>query len=284
MKKTFNKILILISIITGIVFLISLRNKGDEKPQETMVLISTNLGDIGLKLYNETPKHRDNFIKLVNEHFYDSLLFHRVIQNFMIQGGDPESRKAKPGVMLGNGETGYTIPAEFNPKLFHKKGALAAARQGDEVNPEKASSGCQFYIVQGKPLNNADLESYEARINMGAKQKLFSAFINRPENQRIKDRFMAYQKENKSDSLQNLSAQIEPMLDKELTTKFKFSEEQRKVYTTIGGTPHLDGGYTVFGEVLQGVDILDKIAATPVDQASRPLNDVRILKAVIVKK
>lgn len=281
MKRIFLHAICLVFLMQGY-SAYALKTKVDQTPKETIVLITTNVGQIKLKLYNQTPKHRDNFIKLVNNHFYDSTLFHRVIQGFMIQGGDPESKRAIEKAMLGNGETGYTIPAEFNPELFHKKGALAAARQGDEVNPNRESSGCQFYIVQGKPLTNSDLDSYEARINNNAKQKLFGEIMNRAENKGIKDKFISFQKEHNTDSLQALSKVIEPMIDKEMKILFKFGPEQRAAYTTIGGTPHLDGAYTVFGEVLEGLDIVEKIAAVPVDQASRPLTNVRIMKVEMV--
>lgn len=261
---------------------------------EVKVLISTSVGDIKLKLYNETPGHRDNFIKLVNNHVYDSVLFHRVIKSFMIQTGDPESKNAKPGVMLGNGNVGYTLPAEFNPKFIHKRGALAAARQGDDVNPKRESSGCQFYIVHGRSFTNADLDMYEQKINAQSlqqvKQQLFTAIINKPENQSLKNTFIRYQTQGKTDSLQLLSINtIEPMIQKEMEAQkvqvpvFKFSEEQRKAYTTVGGAPHLDGEYTVFGEVIEGMDVVDKIAEAPVDNMSRPLADIKIIKAIIIK-
>ena len=180
------------------------------------------MGDIKLKLYEETPLHRDNFIKLVNSHYFDSTLFHRVINNFMIQGGDPDSKRAASGAMLGNGGPSYTIPAEFVPALIHKKGVLAAAREGDMVNPQKASSGSQFYIVQGKVFTTEELDMLSKRMGKS------------------------------------------------------FTEEQIKTYTTIGGTPHLDGNYTVFGEVISGWDVIDKIAAVATDQNNRPKEDIRM--------
>lgn len=264
----------------------SFKGGNDKAPEETKVLIKTTAGDIKIKLYNETPGHRDNFIKLVKEHKYDSLLFHRVIKEFMIQGGDPDSKNAQPGAMLGNGNVGYTLPAEINPKLFHKRGALAAARLGDDVNPKKESSGCQFYIVQGKTFTNDDLTSFENRQNQQIKQQIFTQFILKPENVQLKNRFIALQQAGKMDSLQLLSQQIEPQINAEYekVPHFTFSEEQRKTYTTVGGAPHLDGGYTVFGEVIEGMDVVDKIAAMEVDQMSRPKTDVRIIKATIVKK
>lgn len=259
-----------------------------KKPaQETLILMETNMGNIKMKLYNETPQHRDNFIKLVEKHFYDSLLFHRVIKEFMIQAGDPESKKpSSPDVMLGNGDVGYTIPAEFNPVFFHKKGVLSAARQSDEVNPLKASSGCQFYIVHGKTFSVAELEMLEKRINDQKKNTVFNQMLMLPENAAIKDSLMVYQQTQNQQKFQELiSATLLPKVEAEIAkAPFKFSEEQKKIYSTIGGAPHLDGGYTVFGEVTEGLDIVDKIANVEKNQFDRPLQDVRITKMTIVKK
>ena len=195
--------------------------------KEILVQISTTQGDIKVKLYNETPLHRDNFINLVNEHYYDSLLFHRVINNFMIQGGDPDSKDAPVGKHLGAGGPGYTLPAEILPKYFHKKGALAAARLGDQGNPMRRSSGSQFYIVQGKVVPESELKAYSRY-------------------------------------------------------GFVFSDEQIKTYSTIGGTPTLDAQYTVFGEVVEGLDVIDKIAKVEKDKSDRPVEDVKIIKASII--
>ncbi len=200
-----------------------------EKPKEmTQVLFKTSMGDITIALYNETPLHRDNFVKLVNDKFYDGVLFHRIIQNFMIQGGDPDSKGAAKGKALGMGGPGYTIPAEFNSNLIHKRGALAAARLGGPSNPKKESSGSQFYIVDGNTYSAQDLEMFAQRMGR------------------------------------------------------TFSPEQIEVYTTIGGVPHLDGDYTVFGEVLNGMDIVDSIAAVAKDQRDRPLEDVQIIEATVL--
>ncbi len=191
------------------------------------VKIETTYGNMVVKLYNETPKHRDNFLKLVNDGTYNGLLFHRVIKDFMIQGGDPNSRNAQKGQMLGDGELGYTLPAEFVPSLYHKKGALAAARQSDMVNPKKESSSCQFYIVQG----------------------------------------------NKWDA--NRLAMVEQRMGK------TFTAEQAEVYATLGGTPFLDGDYTVFGEVVEGMEVIDKIAAVQTDGNDRPQEDVKMKMTVL---
>ena len=194
------------------------------KPKERMVLISTDYGDMKVKLYDATPKHRDNFVKLVQQGFYDSLLFHRVIRNFMIQGGDPLSKNAPAGMMLGSGDLGYTIPAEFVDSLFHKKGALCAART---ENPEKASSGCQFYIVQGQVMTNEQLNAFESQRGL------------------------------------------------------KLNARQREIMTTIGGTPHLDHNYTVYGEVVEGLDVIDKIATVQTAPGDRPVKDIRMKMKMI---
>lgn len=199
------------------------------------VLLETNYGNMELRLSDLTPKHRDNFIKLVKSKYYDGVLFHRVIKNFMIQSGDPDSRNAAAGMPLGEGGPKYTIPAEFNSELFHKKGALAAAREGDDVNPQKASSGSQFYIVQGKVWRQGALDTLEVKRLNGV----------------------------------------------------KIPENRRAVYTTEGGSPHLDGNYTVFGQLIKGFDVLDKIADTPTSKGKdkdRPITDVRIIKARMVKR
>ncbi len=198
--------------------------------QSTKVLIETSMGNITIMLYDETPLHRDNFIKLVESNFYDSILFHRVINNFMIQAGDPTSKNAAPDVLLGDSDTDYTIPAEFDyPKYYHKKGALAAARTSDDENPERRSSGSQFYIVQGRTFTDEKLDKYEAHLGI------------------------------------------------------KMPAEIREYYKTIGGTPHLDTQYTVFGEVVEGMDVVNAIAAVETNKDDRPLVDVRILKMKIIK-
>ena len=206
-----------------------------KKDRKRDVLIQTTMGDIVIRLSDSTPLHRDNFLKLVKVGYYDSVLFHRVMKDFMIQGGDPNSIRATAGQPLGNGGPGYTVPAEFRKTLFHKKGALAAARMGDNANPTKASSGSQFYIAQGKVFTDGGLDSVETF--------------------RLNGR--------------------------------KIPAEQRAVYKTIGGVPHLDQGYTVYGEVVKGLDVVDKIADVQTSRAQdrdRPLQDVRIIKAKLIKR
>lgn len=205
-----------------------------KKDRKRDVLLQTNYGDIVLRLSDSTPLHRDNFIKLVKSGYYDSVLFHRVINRFMIQSGDGDSKNAPAGKPLGNGGPNYTVPAEFRSGLFHQKGVLAAAREGDNVNPQKASSGSQFYIVQGKIFTDSGLDSVET-----------------------------------------------------YRLKRKIPAEQREVYKTIGGTPHLDQNYTVYGMVVKGLDVVDQIAAVPTSKAEdrdRPLKDVRIIKAKLIKR
>jgi peptidylprolyl isomerase len=256
--------------------------KEKEKEKQVHVLIHTDLGDIKVLLYNETPKHRDNFIKLVNEGTLNGTLFHRVIDQFMIQGGDPDSKTAEPGVPLGNGNVGYTIPAEINPKYFHKKGALAGAREADEINPNRESSGSQFYIVQGRTFSDTLLSMQEARIKQVFLQQLFSEYVSKPENRSFRDNFIRLQNDKKMDSLQILSNQLEPILEKQLASRpYKFSTEQRAAYKTIGGAPHLDGTYTVFGEVYEGLEVVDKIAKAEKDQYDRPKTDIHMTLSII---
>lgn len=219
MKKLFILNILLLSIVSAFA-------KG---PKNQYVKITTGYGICVVRLYNQTPKHRDNFIKLVKQGFYNGTLFHRVIQNFMIQGGDPDSKTAKPGAELGDGDVGYTIPAEFSDSLFHKRGVLAAAR---DENPAKASSGCQFYIVEGKRLTDGKLDTLEQT--------------------RLKGR--------------------------------KIPSWEREYYKSIGGVPHLDQNYTVFGEVVSGIDMVDRIAAVNKDKKDRPLEDIPITIKLLSKR
>lgn len=249
-----------------------------ENEKRTLVKLETTMGNITVALYNETPKHRDNFIKLVKEGVYDSTLFHRVIKQFMIQAGDPESKNAADTAMLGSGDVGYTIPAEFNPKFFHKKGVLAAARQGDDVNPEKASSGCQFYIVTGRKFTEPQLLGMENKINDQREEAIFDTLAR----QHMKEIYKLRKAGDNAALLElqdTLEAQASALAEKE--EKFRFSPEQIKAYTTVGGAPHLDGSYTVFGEVIDGMDVVDKIEIAKTNRADRPIDNIRILKTVI---
>ena len=242
-----------------------------------IVKISTSLGDMKVRLYDETPKHRDNFLKLANEGFYNGLLFHRIIKGFMIQGGDPESKTAPKGKSLGAGDVGYTIDAEFvYPQLFHKKGALAAARTGDEVNPEKKSSGCQFYIVQGKKYSDSELNQMEKQMLMQAKEKRFNAMARENADEVMRLRLARDQK-----GLMALQTKLIDELEKEFKgKKVTFTDEQREAYKTVGGTPFLDNDYTVFGEVIEGLEIIDEIAKVKTDRGDRPEDDLKMTVTV----
>ena len=253
-----------------------------QNSNSTKVLIETNLGNIKVLLYNETPLHRDNFLKLVQQHYYDSLLFHRCIQNFMIQGGDPDSKYAPSDYLLGEGGPNYTVPAEFNSSLYHKKGALAAARDSDLDNPSQASSASQFYIVQGRVFTDSLLRTNQAK--RITKMRLFNEIINRPEHKTYLEKYKAFAKAKNNDSIKVIYDYFNQKVDKEFETAvlYKFTEEQIKTYSTIGGTPHLDLSYSVFGEVIEGLDIIDKIAAQKIDSNNRPLNEVRIIKMSII--
>ena len=247
----------------------------------TKVKIETTKGDIIVKLYDETPNHRDNFIKLVKEGTYEGTLFHRVIKDFMIQAGDPDSKGAPKGQMLGSGDVGYTVPAEFvYPQLFHKKGALAAARQGDNVNPEKASSGCQFYIVTGRVFNDSTLQAMEEQKT----QNQFTSVFNSLAQKHMKEIYQL-RRNNDQEGLMNLQDSIFGETQKLLADEpaFKFTEEQRQAYTTVGGTPHLDGEYTVFGEVIEGMDVVDEIQQVATNASDRPDEDIVIKKVSIVE-
>ena len=252
-----------------------------ENQKETMLKIETTLGDIKVKLYNETPKHRDNFIKLAKEGMYDGTLFHRVIKDFMVQAGDPDSKNAPKGKMLGAGDVGYTIPAEIvYPKYFHKRGALSAARQGDNVNPKKESSGCQFYIVTGKVYNDSTLLNMEKQMNENKLTTLFNALAQKHMKEIYKMR-----KENNEEGLYDLQEKLFAQAQEEAAKQpeFRFTKEQVEAYTTVGGTPHLDGEYTVFGEDVEGMDIVDKIQNVKTDRNDRPEEDVKIIKVEVEK-
>ncbi len=235
--KTQNKLALLLSLLI-LSFSCTTTRMGSQREQK--VLVETTEGNITLKLYNETPLHRNNFIKLVKTKKYDGLLFHRVIDKFMIQGGDPDSKNATKDASLGNGDVGYTIPAEIRtPKIYHKYGALAAARESDEVNPTKASSGIQFYIVVGKKFTKEELLKTE------------------------KGKISRYGHSNDS--------------------TYKYSDKAIEDYTTVGGTPHLDGNYTVYGEVLSGMPIVEKISKAKTNSEDRPVNDIRIIKMKLIR-
>lgn len=257
----------------------------DKKEKDTLVVISTQYGDIKIKLYKDTPHHRQNFIKLAKEGFYDGTLFHRVIKEFVIQGGDPESKNAKEGQLLGKGGPGYTLPSEILPHHIHKKGAVAAARLPDMENPKRESSGSQFYIVVGRIYTDDHLNELENNVNRNIKQKIFRDFMAKPENAHYFEKFKQFRELRLKDSINNLLKTIEPLLDEMAKNypSFHFTEEQRKIYKNIGGTPFLDGEYTVFGEVIEGMDVVEKISQVPVDPNNRPLKDIPIKAKLVIE-
>ena len=239
--------------------------------RETVEMV-TDYGTILIELYNETPQHRDNFIKLAGDAAYDSLLFHRVIENFMIQGGDPDSKRSQPGDTLGDGDLPYTIPAEFNDSLFHKKGVLAAARTG---NPERASSSMQFYIVQGRVLNDTLLLGAENTINEWLAEHYF---LQEPANKSFLNALQKAEDDENWQEYRILRDSISALAKSYKNFKqYTIPESHRKVYKSIGGTPFLDQNYTVFGEVIKGLEVVDSIAKVQTDSLDRPTRDVRIL-------
>lgn len=254
------------------------------KNSETKVKISTSEGDIILKLYDDTPLHKENFLKLVKDGFYDELLFHRIIKDFMIQAGDPDSKGAPEGKVLGMGGPGYTIPAEIKPQHVHVKGALAAARLSDQVNPQKESSGSQFYIVQGTAQTEQGLKQFENQKLNAAKNKIISEYIMTPANKAIYDSLVNAQKSGDKQTYMNIVTQVEGQLTDTLKTleNLKYSESQIQEYIKQGGTPHLDFEYTVFGEVLEGLDVIDKISRVATDPNGRPKQDIP-MKVKIIK-
>ena len=243
------------------------------------VTIKTTEGDITVRLYDETPRHRDNFLKLAQEGYYNGTLFHRVIKNFMIQGGDPNSKGAPAGMQLGTGGPGYTIPAEIQPQFIHKRGALAAARQGDEVNPERASSGSQFYIVWGQVYNDGQIGQLARQLQMQAEQSIFNRLAGEHRKEIMdlrRNRDQAGLMELQNDLIAQTQAIMAEQGGAALT------EAQKLTYTTIGGTPHLDGQYTVFGEVEEGLDVVEKIQGTETMPGDRPTQDIQILSVEVM--
>jgi peptidyl-prolyl cis-trans isomerase B (cyclophilin B) len=238
---------------------------------EDVVTIKTPYGDIVAILYDETPKHKENFLKLAREHFYDSTLFHRVFKGFMIQGGDPDSKKAKPGQALGMGGPGYTIPPEFVPKYFHERGALAAARLGDQMNPKKESSGSQFYIVQGKPVTEM-----EYRLDQGKMMTELQGLYQTGKYQPMFDTLQAIMNARDEAAYEAKIASLVPRIEK-ITGRSVMrdvAQDRLKAYTTVGGSPFLDDEYTVFGKVISGMEVVDKIATAQADAQGRPAENV----------
>lgn len=284
MRKRINfkiVILVYIAIFANFVNAQTLNDKAmaQENTDGVLVELKTTLGDIVVKLYNDTPLHRDNFIKLVKEGYYDGLLFHRVINEFMIQTGDPDSRDAAPGKMLGSGNPGYTIEAEIDyPKHYNKYGALAAARTGDQVNPERRSSGSQFYIVTGRKMTEPQVENMLMRQHQEQLEATFRKLVTQN-----RDTIQALQNSGDEAALEDLRQKL--IKETEATVgEQKIPQNIKEDYVTKGGAPHLDGAYTVFGEVVEGMDIVEKIQKVETDSHDRPKEDVKILSAKVIEK
>lgn len=248
---------------------------------DVTVEMETTMGNVTMVLYGDTPRHLENFVKLVNEGYYDGVLFHRVINDFMVQTGDPDSKTATPGQMLGAGSPDYKIDAEIlAPKYFHHRGALAAAREGDDVNPEFRSSGSQFYIVTGRTFSEAELDNMERQLNHQRIQNHINDLVSQQ-----RDTIMTLRRNRDNATLQQLQEEIIEQGKKwGAENPFKFTEQQRQVYTTQGGAPHLDGSYTVFGHVVEGMDVIDRIQQVEVDRMKRPIEDIKVLRMKVVSK
>ncbi|MEA2043113.1 MAG: peptidylprolyl isomerase [Bacteroidota bacterium] len=263
-------------LIFSLIAVLSMLSCESMEKKPATFLIETTYGNITVELYDDTPKHKSNFMRLVNRGYYDNLLFHRVIVGFMIQGGDPESKNAKPGKALGQGGPDYTIKSEIKANHFHKRGALAAARKGNIINPEKRSSGSQFYIVTGKKYTMLELNQLEKRVNHGIKNQVLSNYIGKdPE---LKQKIEVLRKDENFTALDSLLQKLSLKIKNDSIglKAFGISPERKAVYSTIGGTPTLDGEYTVFGEVVKGMEVVEKIARVPVDKNNRPLNNIVI--------
>lgn len=295
MKKKRNLLFIIVTLATILVAGAITLKKTSRKMNKTenaaaaaqtaggdaLVLLETSEGNIKVRLFGDTPKHRDNFLKLVKEGYYNGVLFHRVINEFMVQTGDPDSKNAPAGKALGAGGPDYTLEAEIvYPKHYHKRGALAAARQGDQVNPERRSSGSQFYIVTGKAYNDSTLKHMERQLQMMQKQQIFNELTKQH-----KDSIMAMRRNRDQAGLQKLQDELVAITEqKAAENPAALTSEQREVYATQGGTPHLDNQYTVFGEVVEGMDVVDKIEKAETDGRDRPVSDIRIISAKVVDK
>lgn len=275
------KKLILTLIAAAAIFVATAQPDNDMNTtdKDVMVEMETTMGTVVLRLFNDTPAHKANFIKLVNEGYYDGLLFHRVINEFMVQAGDPNSRTASPGQMLGDGSPDYDIEAEILcPTHFHKRGALAAARESDDTNPQRASSGSQFYIVTGKVFNEGQMQQMDRRLRMEHEKDIANRLASE-----YRDTIMALRRDRNLVALRELQDELTLKVEAEMKANpGGLTKEQREAYMTIGGAPHLDGSYTVFGEVVEGMDVVDRIQQVEVDGMKRPVEDVRIIKMRIL--
>lgn len=274
MNKSILSLLLFVSLLTAC---------AQNSKKEQVVTIKTKYGDMVAILYDETPKHKENFLKLAKSKFYDSLLFHRVIKDFMIQGGDPDSKKAVADQPLGRGGPGYTVEAEINSKFYHEKGALSAARLSDEVNPTKASSGSQFYVVQGKKATEEELTQLELNIRNSRKSTLLREIILMPKYESLLTTIKEKQQAQDGQWLNSFFEKSDTLIKKEKPgyTSFAFSPQQKEAYSKVGGAPFLDGDYTVFGKVIKGLEVIDKITEQPKNSSDRPTEDIRMFVSVV---
>lgn len=268
----------LLFILLFLFTLVSCGEKPLDPSKPVYVTVKTTMGDVTVMLYDDTPLHRDNFIKLCQSGAYEGVLFHRIIKDFVVQGGDPESKAHKPGVLYGDGDGGYTVPAEILPHHFNKRGALIDAKEGDDVNPQRASAGTQFCFVQGKVLSDAELDEKEVRINQIRRNWLYYKYLDRlkKEDPSLADASMETELSNRAlvmveDTLAEWGPYVIPA-------------EQREVYKTVGGVPHLDGSVTIFGEVVDGFDIVEKMSLVKTDKNDRPVRDVMVKSTKVFQK
>ncbi len=262
-------------ILLIVITVILLGSCRQSSPDE-LVVIQTSYGEITIRLYPKTPLHRDNFLKLAREHYFDSTLFHRVIRNFVIQGGDPDSKHAAPGQELGNGGPAYTIPFEYVPEYIHKRGAVGMGRESDDINPTLASSGSQFYIVQGKVHNDSTLAAVVKKVEKRNKKYILLRMLMQKGNEALLGEFKKADEAGDTVITGRIAGRFREKVESEYAKlrPFVITEAQKRVYTSAGGIPHLDGYYTVFGEVVKGMEVVDKIAAVRTDSLDRPLTNI----------